>query len=601
MRILGIHYGHDANASIIENGRVLYAIGEERLNRKKFYRGFPFLSIEAALEYTGLKANDIDVVALITANTPDEELGGNLKSFYSGDNGKTPFIAGVLSTPVSIIDNIFQLNIRKKIARNIVKNNIRKVGLDGKKIVYIDHHLAHAAGAFFLSGFKEALVFTVDGKGDHVSHRTYIATKNTFRKLYESKDYNSAGHFYSCITSYLGFKRLHHEGKITGLAAYGDFDKVKHIPSPIGLDEGQNIIKNKLLSKDSYNVFSIYIDILKKDPRSLMQMLSTTSAVRPWYGQYCYGKYFEKNFKGVDREHVAAFAQRHLEDTMLKLVQKQVQEFNVPHICLSGGVFGNVRLNQKIAELNGVKNVYIQPAMGDGGLSVGGALWEYMENKGDWKPSLLENVYLGPEFSNEQIMSALKKYNVKYEFIDNVEKYIADALSNGKIIGRFKGRMEWGPRALGNRTIIASATDASINDTLNKRLKRSDFMPFAPIISEEHAHAYFKGYKPQHLAARFMTTTYHVVEDKRMQIPAVVHVDGTARPQVVRKEDNPSLYKVISEYYKLTAIPVLINTSFNMHEEPIVCTPEDAVRAYLQGAVDILAIENFIVNDRILY
>lgn len=600
MRILGIHYGHDANACVIEDGRVLYAIGEERINRKKFYRGFPFLSIKAALEYTGLSTKDIDVVVLITTNTPDEELGGNLRSFYSDSNGKTPFIADVLSTPVSIIDNIFQLNIRKRLARNIVEQNVIKAGLDITKLVYVDHHLAHAAGAFFLSGFNESLVFTVDGKGDYVSHRTYIASKNTLKKLYESKDYHSAGHFYSCITSYLGFRRLHHEGKITGLAAYGDFDKVKQISSPLGLDEEQNVIKNKLLTKDSYSTFGIYMDMLKKDPKSLFRMLATTSSVRPWYGQYCYGKYFEDNFKGIEREHVATFAQRHLEDTILKLVQKQVKKNKIPNICMSGGVFGNVRLNQKIADLDGVKNVYIQPAMGDGGLSAGGALWEYYKDKDNWKPSFLENVYLGPEFSKEQIMAALKKYNVKYKLMDNTEKYIADALSNGKIVGRFKGRMEWGPRALGNRTIIAPVTDVSINDTLNKRLKRSDFMPFAPIILEEQAHAYFEGYKPQHLAPRFMTITYNVVEDKRSQIPAVVHVDGTARPQVVRKEDNPSLYKVLSEYYKLTAIPVLINTSFNMHEEPIVCTPDDAVRAYLQGAVDILAIEDFIVNDRIL-
>jgi len=489
------------------------------------------------------------------------------------------------------------LTVRRKVAQKMVLETLCRLGFSSEKVSFIDHHLSHAAGAFFLSGFNEALVFTSDGKGDHVSHRTYIMRSNSFEKLYESRAFDSVGFFYSCITSYLGFKKLRHEGKITGLASYGDFDKVENIPSPIGLANESTIIRNLLISnKEADNIYRVYLKMLKESPRLLFSWISSSSAIMAEYSQYCFEKYFERYFKGIRREHVALFAQRHLENTITELVIKQEKIYKIPYICLSGGTFGNVRLNQKIAEIDGVKSVFIQPAMGDGGLSVGGALWKYWQHKGRWKRDVLENAYLGPDFMHSQIESALKKYNLEYIQVNNIEKYIADALVRNRIVGRFKSRMEWGPRALGNRTILANATDASINITLNKRLKRTEFMPFAPIIMEEYAGKYFKGYDTTHPAPRFMTITYDVFENKKAEIPAVVHVDETARPQVVGKEENPSLYNILLEYYKVTDIPVLINTSFNMHEEPIVCTPEDAARAYQQGAVDLLAIEDFIVQ-----
>jgi len=307
--------------------------------------------------------------------------------------------------------------------------------------------------------------------------------------------------------------------------------------------------------------------------------------------------FLENEFAGFARENVAAFAQKCLEEVLLKLVQEQVQKHKIPNIALSGGTFGNVRLNQKIAELDGVQSIYVQPAMGDGGLGVGGAVWEYWNSQKTWNHSFLPQVYLGPEFTDKQVLEALKNTDLTYKKVKNIEHHIAKAMAEGKIVGRFKGRMEWGPRALGNRSIIASAKDAKINQELNDRLKRTEFMPFAPIILEEFASEYFKGYQSDQVAPRFMTVTYDVEESKHSQIPAVVHVDGTARPQVVLKKDNSSLQKILSKYLELTGIPVLINTSFNMHEEPIVCTPDDAIRAYQQGAIDILAIENYWVTE----
>ncbi|MCG8572861.1 MAG: carbamoyltransferase, partial [Spirochaetes bacterium] len=208
----------------------------------------------------------------------------------------------------------------------------------------------------------------------------------------------------------------------------------------------------------------------------------------------------------------------------------------------------------------------------------------------------LDNAYKGHYYSNDVIKNALDRSELKYEKHQNIEKEIAKLLSKDKVIGRFNGPMEWGPRALGNRSIIVSAQDKSINDILNKRLSRTEFMPFAPIIMEEYAKDYFVNYNSSDVAARYMTITYDVVKDKQHLIPAVVHVDGTARPQVVRKEDNESLYNILKHYYEITGIPVLINTSFNMHEEPIVCCPNDALRAFKMGSVDYLAIDDFLVT-----
>lgn len=597
MKILGVHYGHDSCAAIIDHGEAIYAVSEERLNRKKFHRGFPFLSIQAALDYTGFQPEDIDHVSLVNRNAQEETLGGSLKNFYKSINRSTPWHAKFLNGPVCALDNLFGFTLRRRIARDLVLSILEGLGFPRDKVAFTDHHFAHAAGAFFLSGFKDALVITSDGKGDHVSHRTYTVRNNKYEMQHESQAFDSAGFFYSCITAYLGFKKLRHEGKITGLAAYGNFDEVKHISSPLGLSEDGNQLRNFLIpEKEARNIFQVYWRMLGEDPALLYRWVTSFSAVMSEYSQYRFDLYYKDQFKNVAREHVASFAQKHLEDTVSALVENQIRKHGIADICLSGGTFGNVRLNQKIAELQGVGLVYVQPAMGDGGLAVGGALWEYWSRQSEWRPDLLRTVFLGPDYPDSEIEAALKKYNLFYEKVDRIEKRIVDALMDGKVVARYTGRMEWGPRAQGNRTILATALDPGINKELNDRLKRTEFMPFAPIILEEFADQYLRGYRPEHLAGRFMTITYDVMDDKQAKIPAVVHVDGTARPQVVRHDECPSLYTVLREYYGRTEIPALINTSFNMHEEPIVCTPDDAVRAFLDGGLDVLAIENYFIE-----
>ncbi len=601
MKILGIHYGHDANAAIIEDGKVLFAISEERINRKKFYWGFPFQSIAWCLKHTDLAPQQIDHVALVNLNAQQDTLGNTLPNFYERLNRRVPQFASVLNLPLIIFDNLVQGNLRRSIARSMLFETLKDLGFPKHKVRFVDHHLAHAAGAFFLSGFRDSLVVTSDGKGDLVSHRTYLARDNYFEYLHESPDFNSIGLFYSCITEYLGFKVLRHEGKITGLAAYGDPKKTAHIPPPVSLSANGMSTQNNLIPEARFNdVYWGYRQFYEEDPQLFYKILTTKSAVLFEYARYATNQLFKKSFSGLEKEHVAAFAQKHLEDVLVKLVHQQVKRYNTNRVAMSGGTFGNVRLNQKIAELPEVDEVYIQPAMGDGGLGVGSAVWMYWDLSEKWEHEFLEQVYLGPEYSDDQIFKAIQAVGLPHLKLDDIEGEVGKALKNNKIVGRFHGQMEWGPRALGNRSILASPQDATINETLNHRLNRTEFMPFAPIILEDHAADYFVGYASEQLAPRFMTVTYEVAPPKRNLIPAVVHVDGTARPQVVRESENPSLHRILSAYLKQSGLPVLINTSFNMHEEPIVCTPQDAIRAYQAGAIDILAIGNYWVSDESL-
>ncbi|MFQ5768160.1 MAG: carbamoyltransferase C-terminal domain-containing protein, partial [Acidobacteriota bacterium] len=301
------------------------------------------------------------------------------------------------------------------------------------------------------------------------------------------------------------------------------------------------------------------------------------------------------------REDVAAALQKMTEDLVCDYVRDAVRLTGKPDVCLAGGVFANVRANQRIAEMEGVRGLYVHPGMGDTGQATGAALYVAASQAaaaGDAAASVrfLQDVYLGPSFSPARIEKAIAEAGLSATRVPDPERFIARQIADKKIVGRLAGRMEYGPRALGNRSILADPTDRSINDWLNQRLHRTEFMPFAPSILEEEAGAWYKNWKKDHVAARFMTITYELMPGKEKEAAAVAHVDRTARPQIVRRQDNPSYHKILTEYRALTGLPLCINTSFNMHEEPIVCTPEDALRAFQEGSVDVLALEEFMIE-----
>jgi len=571
MRIIGISSGHDAGAAIIEDGKIIVAVNEERLNRKKLYSGVPMLSIKECLRLACLNPKDIDLVAFSNIGS-----SGGFKFQKNYRAGKLTFMKILVDffSYFRLMDKKFFKSIYLKILsifrnENEVIEFLRSIDIE-VPYQYIEHHSCHAANAYYTSQYNlndKVLIVTTDGSGDGLCATISTVDKNGFilRKNETTTFHSPASSFYSNITYNLGFKPLRHEGKITGLAAYGNPEKT--LP-----------IFRKYLT----------VDIDKLEYRSNLG---------------CYGrpaaKKLNRLLKKYKREDIAAGLQKRIEEVTSALIYYAAKKYNCDKVCLSGGLFANVRLNQAIIELDNIKDIYIHPHMGDGGIAAGAALFLWAKKQKKSFPHKLTNVYLGPSFTNKEIESELKKNKLDYEYFDNIEFKIAEYLKNEKVIARFNGKMEYGPRALCNRSILYQATDPTINDWLNERLHRTEFMPFAPVVLFDKAGEYFKNFDPEHsFASEFMTITYDATDKCKKLAPAVVHVDGTARPQTVRKEINPSVYNVISEYEKLTGSAIIINTSFNMHEEPIVCTPSDAIRSFQDGNLDVLVIGNYVVCNK---
>jgi carbamoyltransferase len=570
MKILGISSGHDSGAAIIEDGRIVCAINEERLSRRKNHWGPPLLAIRKCLEISGVSARDLDLVAMANLTSG----GGMQQNFTAGTFKKRLvdwFSFSGLADKKFVKWTYLQIFGRTRQDPPVLQL-LRELGV-AAPCEYFEHHAAHAASALYTSPFSlsdRVLIVTVDSSGDGLS--TTISTvdgQGRIVRRHETSFFHSPSVIYSYVTHNLGFKYLSHEGKITGLAAYGNPEKT----------------------------LPLFRRLMEADTEKLQ--------FRTHLG--CWGRPAARKVhimcQGFKREDIAAGVQRRIEEVCCQLVAAAAKRYNCDKICLAGGIFANVRLNQKLLEMPGISAIFVHPHMGDGGEAVGSALAAWAERALDMgkkcEPSRMHNAYLGPEYSDVEIKQALDEANLPYTIPEHLEQKIAEYLAQGKIVARFSGRMEYGPRALGNRSILYPAVDRTVNDWLNKQLARSEFMPFAPILLASRAADYMKNFQTAaSVPAEFMTITYAVTDRCALEAPAIVHVDGTARPQIVYPEVNPSVAKVLEEYEKLTGKAVLVNTSFNMHEEPIVCSPQDAIRAFLLGHLDILAIGNYIVENQ---
>ena len=574
MRVLGIGDHVICGSALVEDGVVVAAINDERLVREKMVFGVPRESIRTLLKTCVGSPRDIDAIAVSTVN---QHLVDGYVDFREGWFGlergrfkETLFgIASEVSRfrgQVPLLEDAYYLARKPAFAhrRRGLRHILREeFGLTAP-VHFLDHHYCHAASAYYTSGYDDALVVTIDGGGDGQSCRVFDVADGRFRELMSVSSFDSLGAFYSYVTQICGFKAGRHEGKITGLAAYG---------APVYVPE----LRSLLVQREGRveNVGRVFF-------HSAMRALE---------------RLLPRDFQHRD---LAASVQAYTEEMVAALVWYWVQKSGRSRVALAGGLFSNVRVNQRVHEIPGVASVYIHPGMSDEGLPVGAAL--AMEQRlsrrpADQRPRAMPHVYLGPDFDDAEIRSALEANGVPAERHADVETVIARLLADGAVVARFTGRMEYGPRALGNRSILYQPTDESVNYWMNDALRRTEFMPFAPIVLAEHAGQCFHGLRGAEDAARFMTITFDCTEWMRSHCPGVVHVDRTARPQLVRPEDNPSAHRVLSEYRKLTGLPCLINTSFNMHEEPIVCTPTDAIRAFKLGHLDVLAIGQWIARN----
>ena len=405
-----------------------------------------------------------------------------------------------------------------------------------------------------------------DGWGDGLCAKVAIGKGGKFRTISSNTFYSSLGSYYNYVTHFCGFKKIYHAGKTTGLAAYGDPAKTidyfrKNIPWVEG--EGRYVNRGQVF----------------------------TNALKDVHA----------TFQGMEPRHLAAGVQRHLEEVSGAMVRHYVNKTGQRKVAVVGGVHANVRANQVIAELPEVEQLYVFPNMGDGGLGLGAAYLAYAEHQATpVVPRALETLYLGSSYSDAEIEDLLRKEGISFTRPEDINSEIARYLSRGYIVARFAGKMEYGPRALCNRSILYEATQPEVNKWLNTQLQRTEFMPFAPVMRDVDASTYLKNYdsKTSH-TAQFMTITYNVTDTCKEESPAVVHIDGTARPQVVYPGMNDGMYDILTKYKALTGRGILVNTSFNMHNEPIVCSPQDAVSAYRRGNLDILVLNDFlIVNEQ---
>ena len=559
MIILGISFLSEASACLLIDGKIIAAISEERINRKKLWNGIPRKSIEKVLEISGINMSDIDYIAThgTHLNTPD------FKAFNSSID---KINSSNLSDDLKNIQ-LSALDIRYKKELKIISERtpkyLEEIKKLGKKVCVYEHHHTHAATAFFGSGWDQSYILTADGWGEDGSNSFWKGSGLDIDKISYSPTIDSLGYFYGSITKSLGFTPHRHEGKILGLAAYNTKqESYKTIKEMISYDG-----ENHRFSGDIHK--GIY---------------------KPSYDN----PQLDRAISEYSREDVASSTQRRLEEVVIEFLSGI--DDNDIRISLSGGVFANVKLNQRIKDHPSVSEVYVFPNMGDGGLSIGAAWLAYVELTGN-KPYALDTALLGNSVSDVKILKELKKTTLHYQKKTSINKEIAKLLSKGEVVARVSGSMEFGPRALGNRSILYEATDSSVNTWLNQYLNRSEFMPFAPMTIIDDVDKYYVNINGGMLPAKYMTMTFDCKQCMTDEAPATVHVDKTARPQFITKSDYPDMYEVLSEYKKITGLSNIVNTSFNMHEEPIVSSELDAVNSFLKSGIKWMALGNYLVRN----
>lgn len=561
MNIIGLHNDEDSGVCLLQNGILVEAVNEERFNRIKLYKGFPALSLTYVLSKYGLKVDDIDWFAYGWYG-----LQNHWQSYIQKLANR--IIKGLKANPYcgDLIEERLRSEIEQDAAtRASFESRMSELGVPAHKIAYLDHHQSHAWSAFACSPFDEAIVFSFDGRGDLKSSSvSYASSKEGLIERDYQLTFDSLGYLYGQITKYCGFTPHRHEGKVTGLAAYGNAQET--LP-----------FFNKLISWED-NEIHAHLGTYRPFFNGIHPDLANELA----------------KFK---KEDVAAGVQAHCENLVVQSIKHGLASMpkpNVRNVCLAGGLFANVKINQRVAEIDGVDRVFVFPHMGDGGLTVGSACFLNFRLTGHSKMSM-PTVYLGPGFSSREISEVLSQYAERIDYektTDKVDRTVKDLIDK-KVVGYFDGRMEFGPRSLGARSILHHACDASVNDWLNKRFNRTEFMPFAPVSTADYAPQCYKDWNKDDVCAKFMTRTFDCFADFSKMHKAVVHIDGTARPQVVTEADNRDYYRIVKTYCERTGEKALINTSFNKHEEPIVCSPEDAIRCLIAGTIDVLIIGEY--------
>lgn len=562
MIVLGVHKGHDSSAAIVKDGIVLADVQEERFSRVKHSVNAPLQSIAFCLQQAGIKdINEVDYISSSWQITPKE-----LTAIFGLPESKAADKAiQFAKTLLGKSTGTYKLKLPIYYPDYQLK--------DTKKFIDNNHHLAHAASAYYTrKNNDKCLIFTVDGAGDEMCTSVWMGEGNDIKLLKSYYKEASVGWAYSVVTEGLHWIHGDGEGKTMGLAPYGDYTKCKGVLDKFFPEfKDENLVKKSDLGECFY----------WSDSGSIQFHFDEASEVEKLIEQY-------------GREDIAAEGQRKLEENIMNLVFGWAKKTGVKNIAFAGGVMLNVKLNQRIwyNRKDLIVDQHVYPNPGDSGLAVGAALLQYYKHN-EFKGYDFNHLYLGPEYSNEEIEKILKIRKIEYTYLDNPSIKAAELLADNKIVAWFQGRMESGPRALGNRSILMSPLKSENKDLINACVKfREGFRPFCPSLTYESRHTYLKDCKDEF----FMITSYDVTDEKRDKVPAVVHVDGTLRPQMVQKETNPRYWELINEFGKLTGESIVLNSSFNVMGESIVNNPKEAIRCFYDSGIDALFIGNYYIK-----
>lgn len=562
MITLGFSCSHDSGVALLIGDKIVFAANEERFTRRKFETGFPIRSLEAALAHVDFP-EQIDQVVM------DGKLQSPHGNFVKYEIFDSPSLLNRIAERDSVARFFFGTQVGLELAMQLMRGitlptrikwvrKTRSIGID-KRLKFVDHHTAHAASSALLFPSMDGLAVTLDAIGEGYCSRSFVLRNGSLDQVNKIPAYHSPGLLYLYVTRLLGFKPGQ-EGKVTGLAAHGRPDDVV------------NVLRQFLVYDQSrYSFRNVGLGYGSAALRRLRVALTSFGA-----------------------EDIAAGVQRHLEDLVLAHVSHMLDQTKLvkPDIYLAGGVFANVSLNRRIADELPVGSVNVAPHMGDGGLGIGAALYVHPQRVD------FTSLYLGTPIPDGTVRIPEQfEEQVNAQLVNDIFYEVTQRLAQSKVVAVARGRMEYGPRALGNRSILAAVGDKKINDWLNKRLNRTEFMPFAPIVRDVDAQRYFVLTQPL-TSYENMTITCFATELGKRQCPAVVHVDGTARPQIVTERRNPWIYQLLGRYEALTGCGVLLNTSFNLHEEPIVNSIENAVESFLRGGLDALVLGELLVTPK---
>jgi len=571
MLILGLNMFHaDASAAIIDDGKVLFAVAEERLNRKKHFAGFPALAVKACLEAAGARISDLDHVAV--GQDSDAHLAKKVQ--YA------------VANPTRIL-NFIKMRQRKEAMRDVRSLLATSLDADASCLKFqehhVEHHLAHIASAYYCSPWDRAAGFSYDGSGDFVSTMMARCEGNSIEVLERVFLPHSLGSFYTMLCEFIGYKKYGDEGKVMGLAPYGKDTYCEKLRQLIHLRNGGFQLEMQYFQPLGSNQG---MEVLANGSVELARHFS--DRMRDLFGEPR-----EPHSEITQRDMDLAFAmQQRFEEVFFHLLNQLYKKVPCQNLAMAGGCALNSVANGKVFTETPFRQTWIQPAAGDEGLAIGAALHTYHSVLNQPRSYELKNSYLGSEFSDSQIEQTLKSCRLKYRKLarEQLLETVADQIAAGNVVGWFQGRMEWGPRALGNRSILAHPGLATMKDVLNARIKHREwFRPFAPSILAEHQHEFFEHDHP----SPFMLHVYKIRPEKRSELCAVNHVDDTGRLQSVAREENPLYYDLIKTFQKKTGTPVVLNTSFN-ENEPIVCAPQEAIDCFSRTRMDVLAIGPFL-------